>query len=109
MPGQSNSGEIARRPVQAQTTRYITRHRVNRIQFERIVNDLRAGKPERKIVESEGVDEPTVRQIRSLAIERGDRQMAAVGSLFTAFIEGVRVMHRELNESLLEELNEGAA
>lgn len=86
----------------------VRRMRVSAMQHRRIVDALRAGKPERKIAETESVQEHLVRQIRALEFERADRQMSAVSVSLTGFLHNVRHLHADIDRAIFEDVQEVA-
>jgi hypothetical protein len=78
-------------------------------QFRRIVARLEAGERERSIAAAEALPEIVVCRIRQLSLDGKNRQMAAVGIAMGTMLDTVRLLHKEIQEGVWEELNEGAA
>lgn len=100
-----------RRGVQsAQTIDGVRSHAgLSTLQIRRIVARLEDGQGERNIAESEHIAERIVRRVRQLELDRRARQMAAVGTAVGSFLDQVSHLHRDIDESVFEELREGAA
>jgi len=82
---------------------------ITTIQIRRIVAGLEAGHSERKIAQAEGLDEAAIRRVRAAELDRRNRQMSAVGIAFSDLLENVRILHRDIDEAVFEELREHAA
>lgn len=81
---------------------------ISSMQHRRIVAALEQGVCERRIAQTEGLPETVVRRIRTLELDRHKRQMAAVGTSVSLFLENVRLLHADIDRGIFEELS-GAA
>lgn len=108
MPGQSTAVVRTEAVPSSQLIGSTRRVRVSRMQYRRIVDALRTGKPERKIAEGESVEERLVRQVRALEFERAERQMDAIGVSVSGFLQNVRHLHAEIDRSIFEDFQEVA-
>lgn len=79
------------------------------IQYRRIVASLSEGHAERNIAEAEKLPEQVIRRVRAAEIDRLTRQMSAVGVAFGGFLDNVKHLHAEIDNSVLEELRERVA
>jgi hypothetical protein len=71
---------------------------------------LEAGESEKNIAAAERIPERMVRRIRKYELDRRYRHMNAVGSALSGFLDNVRHLHREIDESITAEiLEQGAA
>lgn len=109
MSSQGTPVSVSRKPVAAQRAVSSRRPIVSLAQFRRIVGRLEAGERERSIARAEQLPEIVVCRIRQLSLDVKNRQMAAVGVAVGTMLDTVRVLHKEIQEGVWEELNEGAA
>ena len=120
MSSQGTSLSATRKSVASQGALSTRRPVVSLDQFRRIVSRLEAGERERSIAAAEELPEIVVCRIRQLSLDIKNRQMAAVGiavgtmldtvrSAQVDMLDTVRLLHKEIQEGVWEELNEGAA
>lgn len=109
MQGQNTATSIARKQPGSEVAVSARRPVVSLDQFRRIVGRLEAGERERSIASAECLPEIVVCRIRQLSLDIKNRQMAAVGLAVGTMLDTVRMLHKEIQEGVWEELNEGAA
>lgn len=109
MNPQSTGVAVVRKPVASQGAEVKRRHVVSLLQMRRVVGRLEAGERERSIAAAEELPETLVCRIRQLTLDQKNRQMAAVGIAVGTMLDNVRLLHKEIDEGIFEELNEGAA
>lgn len=109
MSSQGTSLAASRKPACSQVSVAKSRPVVSLDQFRRIVTRLEAGERERSIAAAESLPEIVVCRIRQLSLDIKNRQMAAVGLAVGTMLDTVRLLHKEIQEGVWEELNEGAA
>lgn len=109
MSSQGTSLSVSRKAVASQGAVSRRRPVVSLDQFRRIVARLEAGERERSIAAAEELPEIVICRIRQLSLDVKNRQMAAVGIAMRTMLDTVRLLHREIQDGVWEELNEGAA
>lgn len=109
MQGQSTGVSMIRKSVSSEVYANTNAASVTPALIRRVVDSLEAGHAERNIAEAERIPERVVRRIRKYELDRRNRQVNAIGTAFGGFLDNVRHMHREIDESITQELMEGAA
>lgn len=109
MQGQCVSVTANRKPAGSEVAATTKRPVVSLDQFRRIVSRLEAGERERSIASAECLPEIVVCRIRQLSLDIKNRQMAAVGLAVGTMLDTVRLLHKEIQEGVWEELNEEVA
>lgn len=109
MPGQSTAVSVQRKGAASESIANVNRYAASPLLIRRVVAALEAGEGEKNIAASEHISERMVRRIRKYELDRRYRHMNAVGTAFCGFLDNVRHLHREIDESITAEILEGAA
>lgn len=108
-PYQHTATSVERKPAGSQVAVNKRRPVVSPDQFRRVMDRLEAGERERSIASAESLPEIVVCRIRQLSLDIKNRQMAAVGMAVGTMLDTVRLLHKEIQEGVWEELNEEGA
>lgn len=109
MQAQSTAVSVQRKGPLSETVVNTNPRSVSPLLIRRVVKALEDGHAERSIAEAESIPERLVRRIRKYELDRRSRRVDAVGMAFGGFLDNVRHLHRDIDQSVDEEILEGAA